>query len=392
MIDFNDQYHILAMALRLGKATNFKAVGKKGKENYQFLFSKLIKMIENDQDSFFIETVKKNDLIHSLEHTIDYYDAKKREDIQHIMENLKEDDPTSFVIIPSYSTTIRLFHDHIYSLIIHKNKDYIVTKINKLESMTTNFQLKIDEKNLNKLSDILYYSKFEYRKTRISVDIFSKLKKIAVEKPSALHVKMRGYPGITNCPILEPLTALKWTVYNCNKPISSAEIKEKKVINPKLWPSKELRMRFYQTFLTDNEQHNQQFSILWHYYTMRKAETQLVDKEYIGKIRYLSIKYLNKVLNDPAVPIEFKRNQTNEASQQNYKVFHSRSKKLETLHTKISHITNKKNITTDKSQHKNNENSQYFRPSNSIASTSSDNVTSISFLSKKERQVCSIQR
>ncbi|MGL9771773.1 hypothetical protein [Enterococcus sp. DIV0996a] len=46
MIDFNDQYHILAMALRLGKATNFKAVGKKGKENYQFLFSKLIKMIK----------------------------------------------------------------------------------------------------------------------------------------------------------------------------------------------------------------------------------------------------------------------------------------------------------------------------------------------------------
>lgn len=164
------------------------------------------------------------------------------------------------------------------------------------------------------------------------------------------------------------------------------------MINPKLWPSKELRMRFYQTFLTDNEQHNQQFSILWHYYTMRKAETQLVDKEYIGKIRYLSIKYLNKVLNDPAVPIEFKRNQTNEASQQNYKVFHSRSKKLETLHTKISHITNKKNIATDRSQHKNAENSQDFTLSNRIASTSSANVTYMSFLSKKERQVCSIQR
>lgn len=79
MIDFNDQYHILAMALRLGKAANFKAVGKKGKENYQFLFSKLIKMIENDQDSFFIETDKKNDLIHSFKQTIDYYDGKKEE-------------------------------------------------------------------------------------------------------------------------------------------------------------------------------------------------------------------------------------------------------------------------------------------------------------------------
>ncbi|PQF21947.1 hypothetical protein [Enterococcus mundtii] len=392
MIDFNDQYHILAMALRLGKAANFKAVGKEGKENYQFLFSKLIKMVENDQDSFFIETDKKNDLIHSLGHTIDYYDAKKKEDIQHIIENLREDDPTSFVIIPSYSTTTRLFHDHIYSLIIHKKEDYIVTKIDKLESMISNFQLKVDPKNLDKLSDILYYSKFDYRKTRISVDIFSKLKKISTEKPFALHNKLRGYPGITNCPILEPLTALKWTVYNCNKPILSDEIKKKQVIYPKLWPSKDLRVRFYQTFLGDDEQHNRQFSMLWNYYVMRKIETQLVDKEYIGKIRCLSIKYLSKVLNDPAIPIEFKKNQTNEASKSKYKVFHSRSKKLETLHTKISNIINKKCMPIDESQNKNAVNSQHFTLSTRIVPTSSDNVSYIGSPSKKESQACSIQR
>ncbi|EYT96751.1 hypothetical protein [Enterococcus mundtii] len=44
---------------------------------------------------------------HSFKHTIDYDDGKKR-DVQPIIENLREDDPTSFVIIPSYSINTRL--------------------------------------------------------------------------------------------------------------------------------------------------------------------------------------------------------------------------------------------------------------------------------------------
>lgn len=64
MIDFDRQYHILALALRLGKASDFKAVGDEGKENYQFLFSKFISMIEQDKCSFFIEPQKKLQLSH----------------------------------------------------------------------------------------------------------------------------------------------------------------------------------------------------------------------------------------------------------------------------------------------------------------------------------------
>lgn len=40
--------HILAMGLRLAKATGFDVVGEKGAENFQFVFSLFKKMIEND--------------------------------------------------------------------------------------------------------------------------------------------------------------------------------------------------------------------------------------------------------------------------------------------------------------------------------------------------------
>ncbi|MGL9893889.1 hypothetical protein [Enterococcus mundtii] len=90
MLDFDGQYHQLALALRLGNAAAFEVVGADGKKNYQFLFSRFIKMIENDVDHALINETQKTKVIQSLKSTITYYEMKKPAELQQEIENLKK--------------------------------------------------------------------------------------------------------------------------------------------------------------------------------------------------------------------------------------------------------------------------------------------------------------
>ncbi|WP_242695358.1 hypothetical protein [Enterococcus mundtii] len=82
MLDFDGQYHQLALALRLGNAAEFEVVGSGGRKNYQFLFSRFIKMIENDVAGTLINESQKNQVIQSLRNTIVYYDMKKPAELE----------------------------------------------------------------------------------------------------------------------------------------------------------------------------------------------------------------------------------------------------------------------------------------------------------------------
>ncbi|OJG83838.1 hypothetical protein RV14_GL000015 [Enterococcus ratti] len=124
---------MLAMALRLGNAGKFSVVGEEGKKNYQLLFEHFAKMIEKDETAFFIDEKRKPEVIQSVKRTVDYYNTQNPKDLQNIIENLETDQPTSFMIIPSYVNLTMC--DHMYGLILYKkDSNYIVTMIDKLGS------------------------------------------------------------------------------------------------------------------------------------------------------------------------------------------------------------------------------------------------------------------
>ncbi|OTP12487.1 hypothetical protein A5844_000720 [Enterococcus sp. 10A9_DIV0425] len=325
MIDFDRQYHILALALRLGKASDFKAVGDEGKENYQFLFSKFISMIEQDKGSFFIEPQKKAAIITSLQHTIDFYDTKEASELQNIIENLKENDPTSFVIIPSY-ITITSVNNHVYSLIIYKRSDhYVLVKTDKLHSdFMNNYYIKFPPERIEEVSELLFATKFDYHPTS-RVNIISYIKRKLDQPVNEMRLSMRGYSGVPNCPILEPFTAFRIALYNCHDSIFATH----EFYLKRFYKSKECRKRFLNTFLDTNKEQIQKFLALWDHYEKRKEVTSLPFNKEPENARTISRCFLKKVLEDPETPQNFKKKHTEVKTP--YKVFTSDSVTLKSL-------------------------------------------------------------
>lgn len=95
--DFKERVEMLEMALSLkedGRVFNIR--------NNRLLLLTYIKMIERDQDSFFIEKEQKHKIIHSLKNSLTVYDFHESESIQKMLEKLNNNDPTDFVLLPIF--------------------------------------------------------------------------------------------------------------------------------------------------------------------------------------------------------------------------------------------------------------------------------------------------
>ncbi|MFP1646859.1 hypothetical protein [Enterococcus mundtii] len=339
MLDFDGQYHQLALALRLGNAAEFEVVGSGGRKNYQFLFSRFIKMIENDVAGTLINESQKNQVIQSLRNTIVYYDMKKPAELEEKIRHLKKDDPASFMIFPAYSVTPDSYHNHIYGLVIYKqDNDYLVAKLDKYETNKEmgNHLLKIPADHLEKLSKILFATKLEHH-SESKINIIDAINQLSETPPKNLDFDMREYALVPVCPILEPLTTFRSALYHCQKATFTPPFAEGKV-KPKFCSSMVFRKRFYQTFLGENTKHNEKFSQLWKHYEQRKNITGL--KETISRDDFVDISddFVKKVYEDPKTPKKFVKNQSVEVAPYYYHVFYDDSRRLKRLDAHINAI------------------------------------------------------
>lgn len=339
MLDFDGQYHQLALALRLGNAAAFEVVGSGGRKNYQFLFSRFIKMIENDVAGTLINESQKNQVIQSLRNTIVYYDMKKPTELEEKIRHLKKDDPASFMIFPAYSVTPDSYHNHIYGLVIYKqDNDYLVAKLDKYETNKKmgNHLLKIPADQLGKLSKILFATKLEHH-SESKINLINEITRLSDKPAKNLNFEMRGYAMIPNCPILEPLVTFRSVLHNCQEAIFTPPLIEDKV-KPKFCSSFAFRERFFQTFLGENLKHDQKFFQLWKHYEQRKKITGL--KETISRDEFVDISdhFVKKVYEDPKTPKKFVKNQSVEVAPYYYHVFYDDSRRLKPLDAHINAI------------------------------------------------------
>ncbi|WP_301359477.1 hypothetical protein [Enterococcus spodopteracolus] len=107
--DFKKRIDMLAMNLSLKENDRFYS-------GLEMIFTLYEKMIQNDQDTFFIDKERKAHIIESLKYSKQIFETKKLMKMQELLLNLRSDDPTDFLIFPA---TFSVFEEelsyHLYS-------------------------------------------------------------------------------------------------------------------------------------------------------------------------------------------------------------------------------------------------------------------------------------
>ncbi|THE16276.1 hypothetical protein E1H99_00380 [Enterococcus hirae] len=269
---FEKRVDMLALTLSLKENDRFF----ENNGGYKLLFSTYIKMIENDQDNFFIEKERKERIIYSLERTKAFYDFKHKEQLQAVLEKMTNDDPTDFVLFPSgFSTSLDKMECHMCGLTVYKkNEDFIVMKVDKERSFdrknVTFF--KIPSTNVEELSQIF----FERRNfTQLPPDcLFKRLGQLSRESKAVPSIIIQ-YQKSGTCVISEIEASLRMILFNCRTDIFN--LAEGDCMTPK-WnsvhsePTIEMRKRFVAAMKGEDEAWDQHFDYLFDYYLCRKGK------------------------------------------------------------------------------------------------------------------------
>lgn len=347
MNKYERSYSLLSLALGLAEANDFKVVGEEGKKNYQLLFSKFIRMVEDDKNDFFLKHEKKLPVISSLKRTIAFYDASDPRELQQIIMNMKKNDSTEFMVLPAYVT--RKSMDHVFGLILYRKEDqFMVIMVDKLKHMNdhhfTGTVTMIPLKNLVPLSKILFESKLDHHKeSRCNVAKFIYQLGEGENGYERLPLNMGGYDGaLANCPIKEIFGTLRVALYNCRKPILQ---NTKDHFHPKLGSTKKSRELFVRAFIKDKQEFSREqvseLTYLFKVYLELKAERKnMAKKNPIRGTTYskgkIALEFIQKsLINASNSPDTFKKSFKNPKA---FRVFSTDNKNLEKLENALNDI------------------------------------------------------
>lgn len=158
--DFKKRIDILAMSLSLKENDRFY-------DGIEMIFALYEKMIQNDQDAFFIDKERKAHIIESLKYSKQIFEIKKPMKIQELLLNLRSDDPTDFLIFPA---TFFVFEEelasHLCGLIFYrKNNHLLAIQVDKQRyfKQTVVSYTQIPLTNIEELSKILFINRDHIR-------------------------------------------------------------------------------------------------------------------------------------------------------------------------------------------------------------------------------------
>ncbi|THE16268.1 hypothetical protein E1H99_00340 [Enterococcus hirae] len=270
--EFKKRVDMLVLALSLKENDSFF----EGKEGYQLLFSTYIKMIENDQEDFFIEKERKAKIIQSLERTKAFYDFERREQLQTVFGEMGNDDPTDFMLFLS-AVSSKKYKDRIHLCgftVYKKNEHFLVMKVDKERTFDNEIVtcFKIPSKHIEKLSQLFLWERGYVR--RGTDDIFTHLRALSSEVKAIPCITLQ-HQKIGKCVVSRVEASLRTILFNCRTDIFS--LSEKAKATPK-WnlvhsePTLEMRKRFVTAMKGEDEGWNQHFDYLFDYYLCRKGK------------------------------------------------------------------------------------------------------------------------
>lgn len=318
---YQRRYELLALTLGLKRNTNLyyrmedavkehKRDGDTGTEDEVMLLSTYKKMIEQDTDGFFIDENRKEHILSSLTKTLDFCNAPSTTASLQILESLKTNDPTSFLIVP-LAYPLYSGKGHCSGLIIYKHGNcYDVVMVDKAKLFNHQFPVglvTIYAERIDQLNHVLYLSNKFALPTIQPFEELKKLVHISTKKcVSRLNVDMSPQ-NVGNCIVNEVESTLKVALFNCQKSILSYS-HSKTTLRPK-WNScphstLEMRKRFLKALKTNKHEQNKSFDYIFNnYYLKRKNHPKNVKLQQkmmkLEKIRsqrknniYKKIKYI----------------------------------------------------------------------------------------------------
>ncbi len=277
---------LLALLLALKENGSYHSTGSDGKILYTLLFTTYQKMIAQDQQNFFIPKQQQSAISTSLQNTIDFYQSAKQGEIKQLLENLKPDDRTSFMILPIQFLT-EGEQKHAAGLLIHRHNDqYVLSILDKARffQQRTGSYLTIPEKNIEKFSELLLDSKNSdeiYRNSpTVSYDRWSNygiLKAFTTlsNEPHAKDLKINLSKQIEgNCIIAGVDAAFKTALYHCHTDIFQTIDTRKEKLTPKYNVKEnatfQMRRRFLHALKGNDHNENKKLDRIFSYYEERK--------------------------------------------------------------------------------------------------------------------------
>ncbi|MGX7172667.1 hypothetical protein [Enterococcus ratti] len=239
----DSQRYLEIVGLALGIMENDRWVLLDNKDNYSLLFAAYIKMIEKDEDNFFVDSTKKEAIINSLKRTTDFYRYTQPEELIHSIQNLTSNNAADFLLLPlmypctnddvGEDTDSIFLSVHASGALIYKEDDgYKFVMIDKASIFTRNIDataayVTIPPENLSTVcrqllidrDDILYYVNDDGVFYKKPYEILHFIVKNSVSgKPIKLPIKMNFQPK-GNCVVGNIEATLKTALYNCQKNI-----------------------------------------------------------------------------------------------------------------------------------------------------------------------------
>ncbi|STD27117.1 hypothetical protein [Enterococcus mundtii] len=297
--DFKKRIDILAMNLSLKENDRFY-------DGLELIFALYEKMIQNDQDAFFIDKERKAHIIESLKYSKQIFEIKKPMKIQELLLNLRSDDPTDFLIFPAtFSVFEHNLSAHLCGLIFYrKNNHLLAIQVDKQRyfKQTVVSYTQIPLTKIEHLSKILFVNRDHYGHKPF--DIFKDIEAISAAFQSIPTIQMKEQMT-GNCVILELEATLKLALYHCQRDIFSIDINERvtptwNLVHPN--PTVEMRERFLKVVKGKNKKWNAQFDYIFGYYLYRKGydiETTIIHHHRQEKIWYKLIETVFKL--DPYI-------------------------------------------------------------------------------------------
>ncbi len=275
---------LLSLLLGLKENDAYHSTGPDGKILYTLLFTAYQKMIEQDQQNFFIPSQQKPAVISSLQNTIDFYHSTNKNEVKQLLEKLRPDDRTSFMILPIQFLT-EGEQKHAAGLLIHRQEDqYVLSVVDKARffNRRTGSYFKIPSKNLESFSQILLDSKKSddlYRDSqatsydrRSNYGILKALENLSSTPTKDLKIKLSDQI-LGNCIVAEVDATLKTALFNNHTDIFN-EIETRKTLKPKYSVAEnstfKTRKRLLFGLKSDDQKENKKLDYLFSYYDERK--------------------------------------------------------------------------------------------------------------------------
>ncbi|MCH1976798.1 hypothetical protein MCG01_06635 [Enterococcus hirae] len=309
MNEYERLYEILTTSLGLKTNDNVKWAEEQLKINFTPLLSAYKKMIETDNDEFFIDKNRKQSIIDSLSNSLAFLHIQESNHFIQLLENLNENDPTSFLIIPIlFPINFPSTSFHTSGLIIHKQENkYIVTNVDKsmyfsLQSPAAYMSISVNDKHaVAYFAQELFYNRRYDPSYFLPLELLHKIVLFSEEKAaSPLNISMaKQHTG--NCFPTELEAAFKIALFNCKQNIFSHP-NNQPALKPKWNPSPdstlEMRKRLLEALIIDvPQEHKQLFISVFNDFYVHLKTHPLKEKL---KKRYASLEKIKiKLLYNP---------------------------------------------------------------------------------------------